>query len=77
MSMENLVVIENLNHYYQEAKQQKQVLFEINLTIQSGKNTYPNGRIWLGKNYINLLDWLFAFRSGRKFENFRSTVIWD
>ena len=62
---EALVAIENLCHSYQDADQQKQVLFDINLSIYGGTNVFLTGYSGSGKTtLISLIGCLRGVQSG-------------
>ncbi len=63
--MENLVSIENLNHYYQEGRERRQVLFDINLRIKAGETLFLTGESGSGKTtLISLIGCLRSIQEG-------------
>ncbi|NES82105.1 MAG: ATP-binding cassette domain-containing protein [Moorea sp. SIO2B7] len=63
--MENIVAVENLNHYYQEGRQLHQVLFDINLTIKAGETVFLTGESGSGKTtLISLIGCLRSVQEG-------------
>ena len=63
--MENIVAIQNLNHYYQEGKDSRQVLFDINLTIKAGEILFLTGESGSGKTtLISLIGCLRSVQEG-------------
>lgn len=63
--MENIVAIENLNHYYREGLENKQVLFDINLNIKAGETLFLTGESGSGKTtLISLIGCLRSVQEG-------------
>ncbi len=63
--MKNIVVIQNLNHYYPEGKERRQVLSNINLTIKPGKIVFLTGESGSGKTtLISLIGCLRSVQEG-------------
>ncbi|MGK7897986.1 MAG: ATP-binding cassette domain-containing protein [Xenococcus sp. (in: cyanobacteria)] len=63
--MENIVAVQNLNHYYQEGLANKQVLFDINLTIKAGETLFLTGESGSGKTtLISLIGCLRSVQEG-------------
>ncbi|NKB60956.1 MAG: ATP-binding cassette domain-containing protein [Gammaproteobacteria bacterium] len=62
---ERLVEIDNLNHFYQDADQKKQVLFDISLSIYAGTNVFLTGYSGSGKTtLISLIGCLRGVQDG-------------
>ena len=63
--MENIVAIQNLNHYYREGKENTQVLFDVNLTIKAGETLFLTGESGSGKTtLISLIGCLRSVQKG-------------
>lgn len=63
--MENVVAIQNLNHYYQEGRGRRQVIFNINLTIKVGETLFLTGESGSGKTtLISLIGCLRSVQEG-------------
>ena len=63
--MENIVVIQNLNHYYPEGKERRQVLSNINLMLKPGKIVFLTGESGSGKTtLISLIGCLRSVQEG-------------
>ncbi|NEO44739.1 MAG: ATP-binding cassette domain-containing protein [Moorea sp. SIO4A3] len=63
--MENVVAIQNLNHYYQEGRGRRQVIFNINLTIKEGETLFLTGESGSGKTtLISLIGCLRSVQEG-------------
>lgn len=61
----NIVEIDRLNHYYQEGGQRKQVLFDVNLAIQSGETLLLTGESGSGKTtLLSLIGCLRSVQEG-------------
>ncbi|MBE9114286.1 ATP-binding cassette domain-containing protein [Lusitaniella coriacea LEGE 07157] len=63
--MKSIVTIQNLNHYYQEGKERKQVLFDVNLKIEAGETFFLTGESGSGKTtLISLIGCLRSVQEG-------------
>ncbi|MEM9539607.1 MAG: ATP-binding cassette domain-containing protein [Cyanobacteria bacterium P01_E01_bin.42] len=61
----NIVEIDRLNHYYKEGGQRKQVLFDVNLAIQSGETLLLTGESGSGKTtLLSLIGCLRSVQEG-------------
>ena len=76
-SLEPVISINSLNHYFGEGKLRKQVLFDITLNINLGEIVILTGPSGSGKTTLLTLMGGVTFRSRRESQNFGTTNIWS